>query len=256
MSGAWLRHVRRAVPRPSSECVPARGGDDGFSLLEVMIAMAILALSLTVVSQAQQSAMRQIRRSKMMTLATLLAREKMVDIEDDLFKDGFSDFEEEETGDFSEEGHKDLQWRLKIEKVELPQQIDADAIGDAVGGGIGGSGTGGSGASGGLGGGMAQVGGQLIGQQFQMFRNVLEQSIRRVHLEVSWPDGAEDRAVTVVAYFTDPRKVDAAAGGAGALGGTAGTTTPGSTSPTSPSLPGTTTPTNPARPTSGIQVIR
>ncbi|PID39342.1 MAG: hypothetical protein CSA65_07560 [Proteobacteria bacterium] len=214
----------------------SRSGEVGFTLIEVMVALAILALSLTVISQAQQASMRQVVRSKMMTVATLLAREKMVDLEEDLFKEGFSDFEEEEKGDFDEEGFKSYRWTLKIEKIELPESIDGEGLADAASGGNGsGSGPGGAGGAGATG--MGMLGGKMMGQQFQMFRGVIENAIRRVSLKVSWNEGRRERAITVVAYFTDPRKIDAAGAGVSAL--TAGSGGQTGTSGTQ-TLPGTT----------------
>src|SRR2546423_5787195 len=42
--------------------------------------------------------------AKLMTAATFLAREKMVDIEDDLYEKGFSEFEKEQNGTFDDKG--------------------------------------------------------------------------------------------------------------------------------------------------------
>ena len=185
----------------------------GFTLIEVMVSLAILALSLTVISQAQQASMRQVLRGKMMTVATLLAREKMVDLEEDLFKEGFSDFEEEERGDFDEEGFEHYKWVLKIEKIELPK-ADGDALGDAAKDAAE-SGSGSSSAATSTG--MGMLGGQMLGRQFEMFRGVIEEAIRRVSLKVTWKEGRLERAITVVAYFTDPRKLDAAGAGISAI---------------------------------------
>ena len=220
-----------------------RRSEGGFTLLEVMVALAILALALTVVSQAQQASMRQVLRAKMMTVATLLARDKMVDLEDDLFKKGFSDFEEEEKGDFDEEGFRDYQWTLRIEKIELPQTIDPTAMADADGAGSG------SGSAAGPSTGIGMLGGQMLGKQFEMFRNVLEQAIRRVSLKVHWKEGRLVRAITVVGYFTDPRKIDIAAGG---LGGATETPATG-TGTGSTALPGTTPRTPTVSPTTGAR---
>lgn len=222
-----------------------RRSQDGFTLLEVMVALAILALALTVVSQAQQASMRQVLRAKMMTVATLLARGKMVELEDDLFKKGFSDFEEEEKGDFDEEGFRDYQWTLRVEKIELPQTIDPTAMADADGAGSG------SGSAAGPSTGIGMLGGQMLGKQFEMFRNVLEQAIRRVSLKVHWKEGRLVRAITVVGYFTDPRKIDIAAGGLGGLTGTTDTTTGTGTGSTA--LPGTTSRTPTVSPTTGTR---
>lgn len=192
------------------EMVRARA-EGGFTLLEVMVALAILALALTVISQAQQSAMRQVLRAKKMTVASMLARGKMVEMEDQLFEEGFSDFEDEETGDFGDEGFKNYTFRLKVDKIEIPTSVDGNSLGDMMSGFAGG-GSGSASAASGAGNTASKIGGKMLGRQFEMFRNVLEQAIRRVSLEVAWKEGRRRRTISVVTYFTDPRKVAGASG--------------------------------------------
>lgn len=181
----------------------------GFTLLEVMITLAILGMSLTTISHSQQNSIRAANRAKWITVATMLARYKMVEVEDELFEEGFSDFEEEDDGDFKEEGFEKLTWELKVDKVELPANMDQQGLGDALG--VGDDTTGGENES--PQSGMLAMGTQMLAKQFEMIRNVLEQSIRRVQIKVAWKEGSRAQAVTVVGYFTDPRKIDAAAGG-------------------------------------------
>jgi prepilin-type N-terminal cleavage/methylation domain-containing protein len=190
----------------------------GFTLLEVMIALAILGMSLTVISGSQQNSIRAANRAKWMSVAVMLARYKMVDVEDTLFEEGFSDFEENEEGDFDEEGFEKYSYTLVIDKIELPPTMDANALQGAMGGDDADDTKDNSaaptpgGAMGGMGG-MMSLGAGLLAKQFEMIRNVLEQSIRRVQLKVEWPEGSQIRNVTVVGYFTDPRIIDAAASG-------------------------------------------
>ena len=61
----------------------------GFTLLEVVIALGILAMSLTVLLESQASSVNSASRSRDLTVASLLARSKMVDIEAMLIEDGF-----------------------------------------------------------------------------------------------------------------------------------------------------------------------
>ena len=53
----------------------------GFTLLEVMIAMAILAIALMAVFQLQSQSISMSSESRFMTTASLLAQSKMADIE-------------------------------------------------------------------------------------------------------------------------------------------------------------------------------
>jgi general secretion pathway protein I len=176
-----------------------------------MITLAILGMSLTAISRSQQNSVRAANRAKWITVATMLARYKMVDVEDKLFEEGFSDFDEDDKGDFKDEGFERFTYEVKIDKVELPASVNSESIGSALG--IGGDDDSDSGSPQSRGSGMLQMGTQMLAKQFEMIRNVLEESIRRVQLKVEWKEGSRTRAVTVVGYFTDPRKIDAAASG-------------------------------------------
>lgn len=94
-------------------------GPRGFSLLEVIIALAIMSMSLLVLLQAQGQSLASAGRSKDITIATLLARGKMVDIEQKLFHDGFVMNDDEEDGDFSDEGFANIKWKSRVSEVEL-----------------------------------------------------------------------------------------------------------------------------------------
>jgi hypothetical protein len=97
---------------------------------------------------------------------------------------------------------------------------------------------------------MMSLGAQMLSKQFEMIRNVLEQSIRRVEVTVEWQEGTQTRVVSVAGYFTDPRKIDAAAAGTLTTGtGAADATTgAGATSATGARGGVTTTPTATPRP--------
>lgn len=184
----------------------------GFTLLEVMVALAIMAMALTLVSGIQQRSLMMTSRSKMISVATMLARYKMVDLEDDLFEEGFSDFEDTEKGDFGEEGFEKFRFELVIDKIELPTNVNSETMADTFG-----SLSGGGGDDSGQGSSIMAAQAQLMASQFEMFRNILERSIRRVHLKVLWREGRDDKSVSVVAFFTDPRKIDEALGGGGKI---------------------------------------
>ena len=74
--------------------VPART-NRGFTLLEVMISLAILAISLVAISGLNGGAVAMESYARRATEATLLLRGKMNDVEEQLQKDGFSDFDDE-----------------------------------------------------------------------------------------------------------------------------------------------------------------
>ncbi|MBP6836114.1 MAG: prepilin-type N-terminal cleavage/methylation domain-containing protein [Kofleriaceae bacterium] len=225
----------------------------GFTLLEVMIALAILAMGLTVLMARVTGNIRASYDAEALTIVTDLARSKMYDLEEVLMKDGFLETDQSSEGDFGDEGHPKITWKAKVEAVEIPsyeqlvamQQAENAGAGSGSGSGSGsGAGSGGFGDSalggmlGMLGGGFdaADAGGaSFIQGQFQLVQEVLKASIRKVTLTVTYQVLGEDDDLTVVAYFTDPAGMtktignigasapsDSGAGGAGGASGGAG----------------------------------
>jgi general secretion pathway protein I len=191
--------------------------ESGFTLLEVMISLAILAVSLVAISGLTGGAVAMEAYSRRATEATLLLRAKMTDLEDQLHKDGFSDFDDEKRGSFEEEGSPGYAWRAEILKPDVqldPAQLlallgmgpgnagDAASSGNRLSQGLasaasalglpGGGAAGTAGMAGLAGGPMA---GMLQGQA-QGFIETLKKSVREVRVTVSWKDGKDERSVS------------------------------------------------------------
>ncbi len=105
----------------------------GFTLVEVMIALALLGMTLVVVSKSTANNLLNAENAHMTGVTTDLARGKMYDTEERLLKDGFSDSDQSANGDFSDEGWPEVKWDAKVEQVELPplQQLQQMAKGQA-----------------------------------------------------------------------------------------------------------------------------
>lgn len=224
-----------------------RRGNRGFTLVEVMLALAILFGALVMLIGKTASNIQASQQARMLGVTTDLARGKMFDLEEQLLREGFQDTDQEEDGDFSEEGWSKVTWEAKIEKVELPQlntleqlQDEGEGGGDSASGGQPGGALGGMLGLGGGGGGDASsaAGASLITSQFEMFSNVLEATIRKVTLTLKWKVHGLDQSMEVYAYFTDPAAVQkslsglptgaaALPDGSGTGGGTTGGTTGG-----------------------------
>ena len=202
----------------------------GFTLIEVMIALAILGLSLVILVKSVASNVTSAASSFYMGIATDLARGKMYDLEEQLLQDGFQDASQDEDGDFSDEGWARIKWKAVIEPVELPsyEKLQAISQGGGEGGGSGsGSGSGSDGQaasdkfqSSALGGMMGMLGGGggggegdtaqeaasggFIQSQYTMIQQVLKASIRKITLTVSWSTGIHDEHMEIILYVTDP----------------------------------------------------
>lgn len=186
----------------------ARGG---FTLLEVMVALAILASTLVVLLQIVTNNVRATNHAKLTTAATLLARGKMIDIEDGILENGFSTDNETEHGTFRDQGYPDFRWDSSIERIELPtdmkqlaeqQASDTSKSKDPM---------------------QALTGmmGGLMSSFMEPIRVGLEESVRRVTVKITWNElGRHDQTLEVVTFLTDPAKLDTALTG-GALAGMA-----------------------------------
>lgn len=188
----------------------ARQASRGFSLLEVMVAMTILSAALTWIVVGMARNIEAENHAKLITTATFLARGKMNDLEDELYEKGFGEFEKELTGTFDDKGFQRFSWRVVVDKVEMPgvDQIQT-AMGKANEAQSAVTGkeapktdtntqspiTAGIAAMSGI---------------YPIVKDVLESGIRRLTVQVMWSEGRKTHDVTVVAYYTDPRRVDQA----------------------------------------------
>lgn len=105
----------------------------GFTLLEVMVALAILAASLVVVSEVVGGALRNHQRARQLDVATGLARAKLVQLQAEFERKGFRDFDETDDGTFEPEGHPEVRWKLEVKRPGVG--LGPDAVLGALAGG-------------------------------------------------------------------------------------------------------------------------
>lgn len=219
-------HVRRRACGPRR----VRGG---FTLLEVMLALAILSITLVGLLGRATGNVRLTQEVAMRGTVAALARGQMYEIEDLLLREGFQELDQTMEDDFGDQGWPDIRWQAAIEKVELPGLGSLQALQEGAGEGTGEEGAaGGEQAGGGLIGQFLSMGGgaagggedtsadaSFISSQFEVLRQVLEASIRKVTLTVTWEVGNEEQTMVVACYFTDPAAMQKVLPGAGSLGG-------------------------------------
>ena len=170
----------------------------GFTLLEMLIALAILASALTVLMGTMANSGQQVIFSGDLTTATLLARSKMIDIEYEIMEEGFSDMDQAYNGDFAEEGRPDITWKATVSPVEIPPEAREQflaQINDKLFGQNSDSLKGNAAFSAML--------PTLIGQMPEMINNI-GAKVRKVELTVEFPYGAGMHPVDVVQYIADP----------------------------------------------------
>jgi general secretion pathway protein I len=204
----------------------------GFTLLEVMVAIAILGLSLTIILSSQVGLFSSAERTHHLTHATSYARCKMTEIEEEALREGFQLTDVIDEGPCCEDDpDRDFSCAWKIETVELPEMadvmtLDGEAEDDASSSGVLGklvelkssASSGDSPLGGGdlsefgeyLGedgaDGMQGLASSLMGMVYPNLKSMLEASIRRVTLTVTWREGRRDRELVVVQFLTRPQQ--------------------------------------------------
>lgn len=180
-------------------------GRRGFTLLEVMIALAILSAALLTVSEIAGGSLRNHVRARQLDVATLLARGKMAALESDYERKGFRDFDEKDEGTFEEAGHPEVHWAVEVLKPQA--DLTPERILQLF-----------AGQEGGLDALLKQLapksdGGpqqqlpsaaaltQALQAQLTIVGEQVKKGVREVRLTVSWPDGRKAESFTVVTHM-------------------------------------------------------
>lgn len=219
-----------------------------FTLLEVLVAIAILGLGLTVILGSQVGLFTNASRGQHLTIATNLARCKMSDIEVSLLKLGYQLTDVKDDGPCcgDDDGNEGYHCAWKIERVTLPELPlnGADAGTNPGGdGGLdlgpismltglnqpGGKQLGGQATTTDLaksftspGAGPASLAPMMMSMVYPTLKPMLEASIRKVSVTVTYNEGKFERELLVTQYVTNPQQgqLDPIAGmGAGGNGG-------------------------------------
>ena len=129
------------------------GRSAGFTLLEVMMALLLLATAVMILVQSQTTAVHLQEEATRINTATMLVRQIFTELDLRIMKEGFGELEVKESGDFSDSVYDgqfdDYRWEYEVEKVdvELPGLGNlmgmlgegTDEVAEAAGAGTGGA---------------------------------------------------------------------------------------------------------------------
>ncbi|WP_437530278.1 prepilin-type N-terminal cleavage/methylation domain-containing protein [Sorangium sp. So ce726] len=217
----------------------------GFTLLEVMVAVAILGLGLTAILSAQAGAFSAAAHARNLSLANGLARCKMTELEERLAKDGLPALDEADSGPCCEgDESPNIKCSWRIEKPEMPEpkygDLDLDTNLEGLGAlGNPGESSGtaapsgnlddlaqslvGGGAEGGeSAGGISGLLQPFVDMLAPTLQPIFEASARRVTVKLTWQQGSREQSFELVQWVTIPQmgQPDADAGtGEGGGGG-------------------------------------
>ena len=195
-----------------------RSAAAGFSLLEVLVSLAILAMSLVIISRIVTGNVTAANHARMTTAATFLARTRISMMEQSLSEYGFAEMDGEDTGDFSQDSYPAFRWYTNVERIELPadsgQKVQQAASKQTL------SNNPMEMLSGFMGGFMSTL--------MDPIRLGLQESVRKLTVRVKWNEpGKPEQSIEVVNFLTDPSRLEtavtlAATGGTGGASGSTG----------------------------------
>ena len=208
----------------------ARASGRGFSLLEVMVSLAILGMALVIISRIVTGNVRATNHSRMTTAATFLARTRISMMEQSLLEYGFTELDGEDTGTFADEGYTSFRWYTDVERIELPanagQQVQQAASKATM------SNNPMEVLSGFMGGFMSTL--------MEPIRLGLQESVRKLTVRVKWDEaGKPEQSIEVVNFLTDPSRLETAvtlAASGGTDTATSTSTSTGTSTATKPNL--------------------
>lgn len=158
----------------------------GLTFIEIMVALCILAISLTVLMHSQGRSVDLGAKANSADTAAFLAQMKMEEIQLEAQRKGIDSVREEERGEFDRDLFPGYRWEYRLSAVALP----------LVGA------TGGTQES-----------------QMKMIQGFLEKAIRQVNLKVIWQDAGREKEFELVTHLV---KLDFLSQLASAFGGAGG----------------------------------
>lgn len=155
--------------------------DSGFTLLETIIALAIMVLALASILSIESNSLNASMRAKQMNIVAMLAKDKMVEVEYEIEGKTFEEVKKENAGAF-EEPYSDYRWTWVVKELEFPNLNLAPA----------------GGAQGGEGG-QSDITELLT----RLVTNFFSKALREVTVTVFWRKGGGEQSFSVSTYWVD-----------------------------------------------------
>lgn len=172
------------------------GDNSGFTLLEVLISMAIMLVSFASILMVQSTSIRSSVRTRDMITVTMLIKRAMVDAELEFQGKPFSEVKKEENGEFPEP-YKDFSWKREIKEVKFPNLTEGMGQGNAQAKGDSSAEKEGSDT------GAGDPSSQMMSQIGKLVTKFLSKSIREVVVTVKWQKGKGEQKVTLSQYWVN-----------------------------------------------------
>jgi general secretion pathway protein I len=173
----------------------------GFTLLEVMIAIGILAIGIGAILVAENNSLDVTLRAKRMGTVAMLAKNALIEAERLTEGKSFTEVNTDAEGKF-DAPYAEYSWTRKIKEITFPNLLDpSQASGGASGAGAAsGTSTSTSASSGDTSSGAID---QNVEKVVKLATNYLSKSSREVTVTIKWKEKGEDQKFSVSQYWVD-----------------------------------------------------
>ena len=164
----------------------------GFTLLEVIIALAIMTMAFAAILSMISDGINASARTHQMTIVAMLAKRQMIDTEYKIEGRTFDEVKKDDSGNFPAP-YADYRWTSEVKEVEFPN----------IGGMTSGGGGGDSSSGGGSGDGSENVNSQVTDMISKLVTQFLSKAVREVTVTIFWKKGSKDQSFSVSTYWVD-----------------------------------------------------
>ncbi len=161
----------------------------GFSFMEVMVALAVLSISLIVLLESQAFSMKLVSKTRATDQATTLAMNKMADVTRFIEEKGIKALPKEEMGEFDSELYPGFRWR--VYRMGIPAPDFAKMLTMTGGGSEEESEEEDSGNA------------ALFAGPLKIITKIWAESVYELHVQVIWGEGRNERDFELVTHFIE-----------------------------------------------------
>jgi len=158
----------------------------GFTLLETMIAMAIMMVAFSAILMVQSASINTSAKSKQMNVVGMLAKRTMIETEYEIEGKTFDEVRKE-MGEAYKEPFQDYRWTRSVKEIKFPNLN----LAAAAGGGDQDKSGGNTGAN------------SAVELMTKLLTNFLSKAIREVTVTVFWKRGSGEQSFSVSTYWVD-----------------------------------------------------
>ena len=162
-----------------NKLLPEIRKESGFTLVEVMFALAIMMVSFSAIILTQSGSRDALERTRRMTTVSMLAKNSMVDAETYFQDKTFNEVEEEKTGTF-DSPYEQYSWKRVIKEVEFPDLNSLLSSEDEE-----------SGVT------------RTQEMMLKLITQYISDSLREVTVTITWPKGKGTKSYSLTTYWVD-----------------------------------------------------